>query len=404
MSEDDYEYHFHKNKKPSKTYISSRKQYNGGTPQRIASKVMDTDGIYHHVVLNDELVLRSTHNGRQEIVAKFYEDGRRIHTLTLQRWNSEKNKPLERVYFSFVGKEIDQLISFLNNIKRIHFPNAGSVNVHDDDLHTVGATKEQVKALLSDNQELLIQLAENEVTTRDITALGYRRSQLARFNRLLSDPEFFKREATGQGPESVWQTFFQNNPWIFGYGLSYVFMDTLDQRGLEQVVRGHSIASPGKRVDALMKTRAEISSLCFVEIKRHDADLLNREPYRPGVWSPAKDLVGGIAQVQETVRAAINSLPQPFRASDSVGNPTGETLFNIEPRSYLVIGSLKQFETENGVNESKFKSFEMFRRNVRQPEIITFDELFHRAKFIVEQGHYELDATAVHLSESQQAP
>ena len=36
-----------------------------------------------------------------------------------------------------------------------------------------------------------------------------------------------------------------------------------------------------------------------------------------------------------------------------------------------------------GVNDDKFSSFELFRDSIRFPEIITFDELYERAKHIV---------------------
>lgn len=68
------------------------------------------------------------------------------------------------------------------------------------------------------------------------------------------------------------------------------------------------------------------------------------------------------------------------------GDPTGEVLFNIEPRSCLVVGSLDQFQTDHGPNIPKFRSFELYRRHTGRPEIITFDELLERARFIVEHG------------------
>jgi hypothetical protein len=71
------------------------------------------------------------------------------------------------------------------------------------------------------------------------------------------------------------------------------------------------------------------------------------------------------------------------------GAPTGETLFLYQPRSFLVIGSLAEFRAAHGINEEKYSSFELFRRNVAAPEIITFDELFERARFIVEAGEHE---------------
>jgi hypothetical protein len=41
---------------------------------------------------------------------------------------------------------------------------------------------------------------------------------------------------------------------------------------------------------------------------------------------------------------------------------------------------------EHGVNQDRHRSFELFRRNTANPEIITFDELFERARFIVRQN------------------
>ena len=49
----------------------------------------------------------------------------------------------------------------------------------------------------------------------------------------------------------------------------------------------------------------------------------------------------------------------------------------------MIIGSLGEFVGEKGVNKQKYRSFELYRRNIINPEIITFDELYERAKFIV---------------------
>jgi hypothetical protein len=55
------------------------------------------------------------------------------------------------------------------------------------------------------------------------------------------------------------------------------------------------------------------------------------------------------------------------------------------PKSFLVVGCLDQFIGERGVNEDRHRSFELFRGNTLRPEIITFDELYARARFIVHQ-------------------
>ena len=72
--------------------------------------------------------------------------------------------------------------------------------------------------------------------------------------------------------EALWQKFFEKNSWIFGYGLSYIYLSGLDDKRLEQVVSGHMVFKRGKRADALLRTRGVISSLCFVEIKTAQID------------------------------------------------------------------------------------------------------------------------------------
>ena len=180
----------------------------------------------------------------------------------------------------------------------------------------------------------------------------------------------------------MWQQFFEKNQWIFGYGLGYIFLTGLDNKKLEQVVQGYDVNTHGKRVDGLMKTRAIISNLCFVEIKTHKTKLLDETAYRAGCFAPSKELAGAISQVQGTVFEAVKNLSEKISMNDTKGNPTVEEVYNFKPKSYLVIGNLNEFNTEYGINTEKLRSFELFRKNIYSPEIITFDELYERAKFI----------------------
>ena len=113
------------------------------------------------------------------------------------------------------------------------------------------------------------------------------------------------------------------------------------------------------------------------------SELLENSQYRNGCWGQSREITGGIAQVRITVDDALNSLSRELRINDEEGNPTGEELYNYKPKAYLVVGNLDQFINEHGVNKLKLRSFEMFRNNQKDVEIITFDELYERAKFIV---------------------
>ncbi len=91
------------------------------------------------------------------------------------------------------------------------------------------------------------------------------------------------------------------------------------------------------------------------------------------------DVSNAVTQIQKTT---FDFAQRRFRdgLKDRRGNETGQTVYSVEPRSYLVVGNT----TELQGNDDKVACFELYRRNIRSPEIITFDELLHRARFIVE--------------------
>ncbi|WP_245279283.1 Shedu immune nuclease family protein [Xanthobacter sp. 91] len=374
--------------RPTDTTVVSR-QLNGGSAGekvRIASRVIDGQEGLRFAKLNKEIVIRATPAGRYQIKASFLEDDRSIITLTIQKFNKVSG-PSDNAYFSLVGDEIIGLVDFINSVRDMNLEGDGKVHLSDKELREMSLDAHQVRKIFVENKELFLSIAQEENVIRDLVAVGYRRKQLDVFDNLLNNKEYFEsiKGRLKCGPEGVWQRFFEKNTWIFGYGLAYQFLSKLDHGKLEQIVRGRDLSGAGKRADAVMKTRGIIQSLCFVEIKRHDTPLLGGAlPYRPDVWPPSADLIGGVSQVQATVQAALHALGVNFAPRDSLGDPTGEELFNVEPRSLLVVGSLSQLEGKHGPNIPKVRSFELFRRNIWRPEIVTFDELLERARFIVE--------------------
>lgn len=379
---DDYQ-----NPKPGKTYISPSLQSFGDKDKkiRIASKVLPSVDGYEYAIERDEVVLRNKPDAATNITAKFIEDNRKVFVLTVQKFLNETGRPYGQG-FAFVGEEIGKICEFLANIQSINFKSRAKVNITDEELRRLALTSHQAKYLVSENQELFEQILKSEVTTKDLVAIGYRKKQIEVFKSLLNDKEYFEalKNRKKCGDEKLWQMFFEKNSWIFGYGLGYLFLSSLDNKKLEQVVQGYSINSLGKRADALMKTKGVISSLCFIEIKTNTTPLLEPKPYRSGCWAPSKELSGAIAQVQGTVASAVESLSTKIGLEDEYGNLTGEEVYNYHPKSYLVIGDLSEFMSEIGVNKQKLRSFELLRKNIINPEILTFDELYERAKFIVQ--------------------
>lgn len=157
-----------------------------------------------------------------------------------------------------------------------------------------------------------------------------------------------------------------------------------DQK-LEQVVAGASVVSVGKRADALLRTSGRIKSMVFAEIKTHRTTLLSASEYRSGCWPPSEELAGGVAQVQGTVHRAVNEIGERLEDVDPDGSdvPGGFT-YLLKPLAFLVIGSLDQLVgPDGGHHRDRIRSFELYRRQLHEPEVVTFDGLLARAEWHV---------------------
>ena len=376
----------YKNPQEGKKYISPPFENPNGSVRVVTGAIDQTDS-YTFTKIKKEIVLRVTPGGKNVIKATLFENPRKISVLSIQEFTANTGSP-HKASLSFIGEEIPKLYSFIQDVLNMQLGSQQNQPLSDNDINHIEITDSQALQMFLHNQEIFSNIVRSGITTEDIIAVGYRNKQLEVFHNLLLDLSYFEdlKKKGKWTNESLWQRFFEKNQWIFGYGLGYVFLSGLDDKKLEQVVQGYDVNTHGKRVDALMKTRGLISNLCFVEIKTHITKLLEDNAYRGGCFAPSKELVGAIAQVQGSVAAAIKNLSDTINMTDKSGNPTGEEIYNYQPKSFLVIGSLSEFDTEHGINTEKLRSFELFRKNIVYPEIITFDELFERARFITKNN------------------
>lgn len=209
--------------------------------------------------------------------------------------------------------------------------------------------------LSASNPDIATRLANAQLQTDRMAALQ-------RFEILLGN------EAAS---ENDWQDFFEQNKWIFGYGLRYQILRIIQP---QPNYGGADITGTGgQRGDFLTATEADTRFTCLVEIKKPTTDLLQRTPYRNGVWSASSELAGAIAQVQVNCAEWEIAGARTDQNRDALAG-----IYTISPRGIVVIGRTNQLD-----NRDKKNSFERFRREIRSPEIITFDELHERAKFIV---------------------
>lgn len=269
--------------------------------------------------------------------------------------------------------QISQMKEFISIISSLDLRDAKKTRISLDNIH-IGA----LGALLTSTKgaALIRELAASPELHHDIYAVAAKRASLAEFQNNLA----------GNLSEPEWQSFFERNSWIFGHGLNYVFLNKVGLK-LESQTTGNAFDQRGKKADGLMLTKAEVSQYVLVEIKKNDTDLLRKAEYRPGCWAASEELSNAVTQIQKTV---FEFSKNRFRdhLKDSRGNATGEIVYAVEPRSYLVIGNLAQLTD----NDDKVACFELYRRNIRSPEILTFDELFQRASCIVENISKEAES------------
>ncbi|MCG8915544.1 DUF4263 domain-containing protein [Actinokineospora sp. PR83] len=285
---------------------------------------------------------------------------------------------------SDVHENFWRVIQFLQDCVELDFPQSKPRpnSSNESELTLLLAGQDRTKLL-----EAVRTAIGGSLTEKDIQLISNRKSQLQRFWRLLNDSEYFNQvRSQTAGPEAVWQALFEDNPWIFGYGLNLVACAPLTDGKLERITTGANIfTGAGKRSDAVMRSKGFISSLLLCEIKTHITPLLANTPYRaPDVYQVSKDVVGGVAQVQKTAHKALRLVTgELHRLYDDDGSATNIEISTARPRQVLVIGSLSEFADRNLANPEKVTSFEQYRQSIKDVEVITFDELYERACFIV---------------------
>jgi hypothetical protein len=255
-----------------------------------------------------------------------------------------------------------------------------------------------IEHLLSENygEEVWIELIASKPDLA--TRLSYARIQTER-NEVLSE---FKESLEKDLSEDYWQIFFNDNQWIFGYGLKYYFLTTLTD---QPEYGGSNFLGKGKqKCDFLLNSEAEIKFTVIVEIKKPSTNLLavyrkgekkgQGYRYRNGAYLLSNELLGGISQVQINCRTWIRNCFNP----ENNDKLTAENIYTVCPKGILIIGNTGELMGDR----EKIDTFQSYRNNINNPEIVTFDELYERAKYIVE--HIKVDRKENTVPETDDLP
>jgi hypothetical protein len=163
--------------------------------------------------------------------------------------------------------------------------------------------------------------------------------------------------------EDRWQRLFNENPFILNLAFGYPIIKVRDQAS----VGGRKLSGSGDKIADFLLKNSITNNTALFEIKTPQTQLLNKTAYRDGVFTPSKDLSGSINQV----------LDQRYQFQKDISRLKESTrTYDIE--SYSVHCCLLIGQTPK--EEDRQKSFEQFRRNSKDVEIITFNELLAKLK------------------------
>ena len=168
------------------------------------------------------------------------------------------------------------------------------------------------------------------------------------------------------GDEEFWQNLIKTNSWTISQVFSYPIVILYDKAYLG----GKEITNLGGNVIDFVFMNELTNNTILVEIKTPMSRIIGGK-YR-GTYSLDKEITGAINQLlnyKDELQKSFYTLARSEAVDYKVFNP----------RCLLIVGSL---ENEGLINE-QMKSFDLFRNDQRNIDIITFDEFFKKVDYLI---------------------
>lgn len=220
-------------------------------------------------------------------------------------------------------------------------------------------------------KDLLTQLIGwgDMIQGRDIWTLVDRKIQVEMFRKIVTDDkDIFKDLATKYKKiqhEKLIEEFLKDNSWILGLSLDSVQYNNIDDSLNDlKKIQEQIPWRPEHNFDILTET----SVVNLVELKLPTEQLFNiwEDGHGNPKWNPK--FFEHVTQIQNYKRV----LEQVW---DSWIVPQWKKI--IFPNTWLIIGR------KSDMNDQQLKVFDMYRKNIVEPKIYTYDELLERAEKII---------------------
>lgn len=180
--------------------------------------------------------------------------------------------------------------------------------------------------------------------------------------------------------EDDWQKFFEINHWIFaGISLRLFFKKGILPQAHVGITDTRGQGAPISDFMCIDKYTT------LIELKKHTTRIFTEEKQstaRTNTWSFTSDFIDGISQCLGQKQELINNFNSKIIRE-------GEKILTANEQDTKVIFIIGNYNKEiphpdsNICDKTKADTFERYRRNCRNIEIITYDELYERARYIV---------------------
>ncbi len=363
---------------------------NSSTDVLYVSNFGSGDGKYLNFYASDTEEFELSPQIKLKVTVGYIKDKDDINRVVIEKFRLSKGqwtKTDEKVTFSsFTFEKVMSFISFLRKLD-LKSISERRIGLSDETFLTLNEeTKKKIVTLLSteEGEKLLKELIKNGlVTSTDITNIGYRKNQLDVFYKLLNEDGYLEKyqeqeSLNDKREEIAWQHFFTKNPWIFGYGLDYRFLGILQK---EVHVSNTNIAGKDGEIGDFLLSCNRFTVL--VELKKPNTPLFGEDKNRSGSWCLSSDLIHAVSQILEQKASwQIKSEANASKNFDDEGKHIKQQ--TVDPKTILIIGNSNQFSGDTEELRTKARTYELFQRDSRNIDIVTYDELYERASFIVE--------------------
>lgn len=268
----------------------------------------------------------------------------------------EITNAFEAFYYTFIGEEVKQVSQ-----KEFFIPTD--------------------RKLTDEEKQKIIEIINDKKDIQKLYNISKYENSLKEFEEKLNTDTLENDEKNNK---TGWQSFFENNKWIFGMTFEHCLIPSRDEQRLKY-----------ENVDAFVKTNGKIQYQVIIEIKRNKAKLLQDIPCRKrkkddnfdfDCYGASEELVNAISQVLQYKRRFLAKYNLEW--FENKDNPFSEKSHIVNPKCYVIIGNTEELKEKDDkgnlfFNKSKIDSFELFRRNCKDVEIITYDEIYEKIKYIV---------------------